>query len=90
MQVRFFATARQITGCESCDIPAPQDVLELLKAVADRWPDLRGLVLNAEGTDKGDYIVVMVSGRYIEHLNGISTKLTEQDVVAITPVVAGG
>jgi molybdopterin converting factor small subunit len=32
----------------------------------------------------------MVNGRHIEHLNGMGTKLTEQDYVAVTPLVAGG
>jgi molybdopterin converting factor small subunit len=32
----------------------------------------------------------MVNGRHIEHLDGVATTLSEQDYVAITPLVAGG
>ena len=32
----------------------------------------------------------MVNGRHITHLQGVTTPLTEQDVVALFPVVAGG
>ena len=90
MLVKFFATYRQISGCKTCDIPAPQDVLALLGELSRRWPEFRPLVLDAQGTEKGDDVIVLVNGRHIEHLDGVSTKLTEQDCVAVTPLVAGG
>lgn len=90
MLVKFFATYRQITGCKSCDIPAPQDVLELMRELSERWPALRALVLNEDATDKGDDVIIMVNGRHIEHLDGMATKLSEDDHVAVTPLVAGG
>ncbi|MBE6463865.1 MAG: MoaD/ThiS family protein [Eggerthellaceae bacterium] len=89
MRVKFVATYRQITGCKSCEMPAPDDVLSLLKALKDRWPEFRYL-LNEDGTDASDYVSIVVSGRYIEHLDGVATKLAEQDEVVITPVVSGG
>ena len=44
MRVKFVATYRQITGCKSCEMPAPDDVLSLLKALKDRWPEFRYLL----------------------------------------------
>ena len=32
----------------------------------------------------------MVSGKYIEHVNGMATKLAETDEVDVMPIVAGG
>lgn len=90
MLVKFFATYRQITGCKTCDIPAPDDVLGLMRELADRWPAFRELVLNDTGDDRGDDVIIMVNGRHIEHLEGVRTKLSEQDYVAVTPLVAGG
>lgn len=90
MLVRFFATYRQITGCRSCDMPAPKDVLALMHELARRWPAFRELVLNEDGTDKGDDVIVLVNGRHIEHLDGVATALSEADRVAVTPLVAGG
>ena len=90
MLVKFFATYRQIANCKSCDVEAPQDVLALLGVLSERWPAFRSLILNEDGTDKGDDVIIMVNGRHIEHLDGVATKLTEQDYVAITPLVAGG
>lgn len=90
MLVRFFATYRQITGCRECDIPAPPDVLALLHDLSQRWPAFRELVLDEPGTGKGDDVIILVNGRHIEHLQGVDTKLTEADRVAVTPLVAGG
>ena len=90
MQVKFFATYRQIAHCKSCDVPAPQDVLALMGELSRRWPEFRSLILNEDGTDKGDDVIIMVNGRHIEHLDGVATKLTEEDYVAVTPLVAGG
>ena len=90
MLVKFFATYRQITGCRTCDIPAPADVLALMGELSRRWPAFRALILNEDGTDRGDDVIILVNGRHIEHLDGMATKLTEDDYVAVTPLVAGG
>ena len=90
MLVKFFATYRQITGCRSCDVKAPQDILALMEELSTRWPEFRSLILNGDGTDKGDDVIIMVNGRHIEHLDGVATKLSEDDHVAIMPLVAGG
>ena len=90
MLVKFFATYRQITGCKTCDVPAPDDVLALMHELARRWPRFRPLVLNEDGTDLGADVIVLVNGRHIEHLDGAATALSEQDYVAVTPLVAGG
>ena len=90
MLVKFFATYRQITGCQSCDVPAPGNVLALMEDLSKRWTEFRSLILSEDGTDKGDDVIIMVNGRHIEHLDGVATKLTEDDYVAITPLVAGG
>ncbi|MGN0078643.1 MAG: MoaD family protein [Coriobacteriales bacterium] len=90
MLVKFFASYRQVTGCRSADVPAPGTVLQLMQELSERWPALRPLILDDEGTGKGDDVIIMVSGRHIEHLQGMATPLSESDYVAITPLVAGG
>lgn len=90
MNVKFFATYRKIVGQGCIDIPAPRDVLQLLEQLEQLYPGFKGLLLNPEHTDKGRDAIVLVCGRHIEHLDGVHTKLTEQDYVAVTPLVAGG
>ena len=46
------------------------------------WNDL--------GQDELGNVIIMVNGRHINHLGGISTILTDSDTVQIFPVVAGG
>ena len=90
MLVQFFATYRQIAGCKSCEIPVQEDVLALLKELSERWPEFRIVLMNADETDASDYIAIMVNGRYIEHLDGVATKLAECDEIALIPSIAGG
>ena len=90
MLVKFFATYREIAGCRSCEIPAPENVLGLMRELVKRWPGFRDLVLNETQDDKGDDVIIMVNGRHIEHLQGVDTPLCEDDSVAVTPLVAGG
>ena len=90
MLVKFFATYRQITGCRSCDVPAPSNVLELLHYLSKRWPEFRPLLLDDAGTEKGADAIVLVNGRHIDHTGGVETPLSEADTVAVTPLVAGG
>ena len=71
MLVKFFATYRQIAGCKSCDVKAPQDVLALMGVLSERWPEFRSLILNGDGTDKVNRMDEMVKHLYIP------TSLTE-------------
>lgn len=90
MNVKFFATYRMIVGQGCINLPAPRDVLELLEILEQRYPDFQRLLLNDNHTDKGRDAIVLVYGRHIEHLDGVRTPLSEQDYVAVTPLVAGG
>lgn len=90
MNVKFFATYRMIVGQGCINLPAPRDVLELLEILEQRYPDFQGLLLNDDHTDKGRDAIVLVRDRHIEHLDGVRTPLSEQDYVAVTPLVAGG
>jgi molybdopterin synthase sulfur carrier subunit len=91
MLVKFFATYRDITKCSSCVMPAPPHVLALLTEVCARFgPAMRARLLTADGLALSADAVVLVNGRHIVHLAGLETALTEEDVVAIFPLVAGG
>lgn len=90
MIVKFFATYRQVTGCNQTEIEAPANVLALLGELSARWPAFRPFLLDASGKGLGPDAIVMVNGRHIEHLDGVATPLTNDDRVAVTPLVAGG
>jgi len=91
MLVKFFATYREITKCPSITLPAPPHMLALLNGLAARFgPVMRAKLLSADGQTAGADAVIMVNGRHISHLAGMETPLTEEDIVAIFPLVAGG
>ena len=90
MNVKFFATYRMIMGQGCINLPAPREVLELLKILEQRYPDIQWMLLFNDLTYKGRDAIVLVRGRHIEHLDGVRTPLSEQDYVAVTPLVAGG
>ncbi|MDV0443738.1 MoaD family protein [Methanorbis rubei] len=90
MKIKFFATYRAITRCSETNLPAEEDILSLLHEVSRIYPGLRNKILNSEGTDIGLEAIILVNGRNIVHLNGVDTKITDDDTVALFPLVAGG
>ena len=90
MLVKFFATYRKIASTTSIDIEAPADVLALLHVLCEKWPAFRELFLDEGGANIRYDVIIMVNGRHIEHLDGARTELSDDDRVALTPLVAGG
>ncbi len=90
MQVRFFATYRDITRINSIEAPAPETVRGLLELLSKRYGQaMRNKLFLPDGTLSWDAIVLR-NGRNIVHLDGLDTALTETDVVSIFPMIAGG
>ena len=90
MTVKFFATYRDITRKKEEDIPAPQNVWELLMSLGERYQGFKIKLFSPDKTEIGDETIILINGRNIAHLDGKNTPLTEEDVVSIFPVVAGG
>ena len=89
MLVKFFATFRDIAGCRTTELPAPADVLSLLTHLESAF-HLRGRLLASDGKGLGPDVIVLVNGRHVQHLAGAATPLTDKDIVAVFPVIAGG
>ena len=91
MQVKFFATYRELTHCNKLELPAPAHVHALLWELSARFGrEMRDKLLSADGEALGQDAIVLVNGRHIVHLQGLATPLDEQDTVAVFPLVAGG
>ena len=90
MQVRFFATIREITGTSEIRWDAPAGSLgELLQALSARYgPAFRRWVL--EGDDLGAAILIVINGHDARHQGGIQARLRPDDTIAIFPAIAGG
>jgi sulfur-carrier protein len=89
MEVKFFAYIRDYTKCKETNIACEETVEKLLLKLSEMYGDqFRSKVFS--GNELSKEIIVLVNGRHIVHLDGINTKLENDDVVSIFPVVAGG
>jgi molybdopterin synthase sulfur carrier subunit len=90
MQIRYFATIRDITGVKEVRREAPAETLgDLLRDLCAQYgPSFRRWVL--DGDDLGPAIIVLVNGRDARHLEGIKTVLKRDDIISLFPMVAGG
>ncbi|NMA55315.1 MAG: MoaD family protein [Firmicutes bacterium] len=87
--VRFFATIRQLTGQKETSLRS-DTVQELLQALAEKHGvGFQKAVYGPGGLS--DEAIILINGRHLEHLPaGLKTKLENEDVVAIFPLVGGG
>ena len=92
MQIRFFATFRQIVGGKVIELPLPDGATigQLVDEVTSHYPGLRHELLDDDGQLYG-HVHVFVNGRDVPYLeNQMDTVLVEDDVISIFPAVGGG
>jgi MoaD family protein len=88
--VKAFADMRELLGAELA-VPVPERavVRELLQILGTRSPAFLPRILDDFGELK-PYVNILKGGRNIRMFQGLDTELTEGDVIAIFPPVAGG
>ena len=91
MEIRLYATLRQVAGAKLITIPDAQlrTVRDALLALLEVQPALKPLLWNAEGTLVG-HVAVILNGRDIRSLNGVDTPMSSADRLDIFPPVGGG
>lgn len=95
VSVRFFTSLREMTGKreETLEFSDAETVTVngVLKKLAERYG--KGFVEyvydNKTGEVRG-FLQFLVNGRSTSTLNGLNTKLSDGDVLAIIPPVGGG
>ena len=93
MTIRFFAYIRdsEYAGCKETSWPVCEDLRTLGKQLGDAYGErFRRWYFSPDGTDFGEEAIVLVNGRRAEFLDGMNTKLSDEDTVFLFPVVAGG
>ena len=88
--VRFFATIREITGQKETSVVDASTLQDLLDQLASKQGTrFHQAVYGPEGLSNA--VILLINGRHLEHLpEGLSTKLSPGDTVAIFPLVGGG
>lgn len=89
MLIKFFAYIRDYTHTKETKMDPCETVEELLKKLCSKYGKR---FANKVFVDNklSDEIIILVNGRHIDDCDGIQTKLKQEDVISIFPVVAGG
>lgn len=91
IECRFFATVREAVG-ERATIRSFEPgttVRGALAVLEDEHPELRGTLLEENGTIAGS-VTVLRNGTHVTHYEDEQTKLADGDTLSITPPVTGG
>jgi molybdopterin synthase sulfur carrier subunit len=91
MKVKLFATLRQLVGAKEIEVKleGSDTVGSVIARLVANYPALGKHILDDEGNLEA-YINVFVNRRGIRFLDELNTSLSENDVLAIFPPVAGG
>ncbi len=81
-KVKFFAALREITGKRE-EIIEGYNVGDVLKVLYEEY----GEEFEKELKERS---MILVNGKNIEHLEGLKTKVSEEDTISIFPPAGGG
>ena len=88
--VRAFADYREIMGPEGAfPLAEAKTIGDLLTERCNLYPALRREMFTPAGELK-EFINIFLNGRNIAFLSEMTTTLTDGDIVALSPPVAGG
>jgi len=91
MKVRYFAHFSDDAGCSEESVTGPSTVIELFHFLADRYQEpMRSHLFSNDGQLASDDLFVLINGRHLRQLQGLSTPLAEEDTIAIIPVTEAG
>jgi MoaD family protein len=93
VRVQYFAAVREITNQreEMLDVDSGTSVLDLLKLlVARHGSRLREYVFDSKTGNPRTYLQFLLDEESIATMNGFSTMLRDNSVLAIIPPVGGG
>ena len=82
--VKFFANLRKLAGTKELSVDG-STLGAVLNELFEQKPALDGVIL--EGGQIRPHVVITINGHNAIDLNG---SVTEQDVIAIFPPIAGG
>lgn len=95
VSVRFFTTLREITGKKEETLEFSRRETATVNSVLKRLAELHGksfveYVYDHKTSEVRSFLQFLINGRSITSFQGLNTKLSDGDVVAIIPPVGGG
>ncbi len=90
--LRFFGALRHASGAETITVKCREgaSLMELLNDVTIDKPSLRRNLLDEQLAEAKPHALIFVNGREISVLNGLETKVKDEDEIVFVPVVHGG
>jgi len=93
--VRFFTTLREVTGKKEESLEFPRREAVTVDSVLKRLVELHDksfveYVYDHKTGGVREFLQFLVNGRSIASFEGLNTKLSDGDVLAIIPPVGGG
>jgi sulfur-carrier protein len=89
VEVKIPTVLRKHTDGEQVVTAEGSNVRELIDDISTRFPEFRAKVL-AEDGQLHRFINVYANDEDVRYLEGLDTRVSDGDVVAILPAVAGG
>jgi len=91
MEIKVFATLRDVVGGKSIqiDITQPVRAAELLSQVVAKHPPLRAKLFAQDG-GLNPSVHILINGRDVRFLDGLDTVVGPSDSVQMFPPVGGG
>ena len=89
VQVKIPTVLRKHTEGEASVDASGATVRELIDDIVKKYPDFKDRVLTDDG-QLHKFINVYANDEDVRYLDGVDTKVSDGDTVAILPAVAGG
>ena len=90
VHIRAFAYFRDILGRDlEVELEDGSTVKELLDSLCKSHQKMKSALLDESGNVR-EYVILMKNRKNVDSLEGLKTKLSEGDEVAILPPIAGG
>ncbi len=95
VSVRFFTSLRELTGKKEEVLEFSRGKVVTVESVLERLKELHGkslteYVCDPKTGEVRGFLQFLVNGRSIASFEGLKTKLSDGDVLAIIPPVGGG
>jgi molybdopterin converting factor small subunit len=95
VHVKLFGVFRSAARTSELNLQIPDENATVKAAISqliatDSFASLKQLLMDNEMADPRPNALIMVSGREIGTLDGLETKLTEDDELSLLPVAHGG
>jgi len=95
VRMRLYGVFKSTAGASEIRIEIPNHRATVRSAIErllsrEGLQGLKALLVDSTSSDPRPNALILVSGREINALNGLDTELTEDDELALLPIVHGG